>query len=314
MAYYDPNDYRTEVATMGCRTRVMSNICGPSQTASRGNFAFITINLPKIAIETGRDQKKFFRELDKTMKLCKEQLLWRLQLVGKRHVYNFPFLYGQGLWLGSENSKPEETIYEYLKQSSLSIGFCGLAETLVALIGKHHGESEEAQELGLKIIGHMREMTDKYSDETHLNFSLFATPAESTAGRFLRITRQQYGVIKGVTDHEYFTNSNHVPVYYDTTASHKIDVEAPYHEICNAGHISYIEMDGDPTKNLEAFEKVIRYMHDKNMGYFSINSKKDKCPKCLTTTIIPGDTCPVCGYKEHIDDTHMHVRISDCCG
>ena len=181
LKYYDPNDYRTEIATMGCRTRTVSNLNGPEIVTSRGNFSFTTINLPKIAIESNRDIKKFFKSLDKTMKLCKEQLLWRLDVVGKRHVYNFPFLMGQHLWLDSEKLKPNDEIREVLKHASISIGFCGLAETLVSLIGHHHGENAEAQKLGLKIIGHMREVCDKFADETHLNFTLFGSPKHKWA-------------------------------------------------------------------------------------------------------------------------------------
>lgn len=313
MQYYDPNDYRTEIAHMGCRTRVLSNVNGENITTGRGNFAFTTINLPQIALEAHGDIKKFYRHLDKLMNLCKEQLLWRFELIGKRHVYNIPFIYTENIWYKSEGCKPSDTIREMLKQASLSIGFVGLAECLVALIGKHHGESDEAQELGLQIIGHMREMTDKYTDETHLNFSLFATPAESTAGRFLKVTRDRFGFIPGVTSHEYFTNSFHIPVYYQTTAYHKIKVEAPYHALCNAGHISYIEMDGDPTKNLAAFEKVVRLMHDSGMGYFSINHSVDECPNCHHSSVIDGHVCPVCGYDEIREPQHLHVKRSECC-
>lgn len=311
LKYYDPNDYRTEIATMGCRTRTVSNVNGPNIVTSRGNFSFTTINLPKIAIESNREVKKFFKSLDKTMKLCKEQLLWRLDLVGKRHAYNFPFLMGQHLWLDSEKLKPTDEIREVLKHASISIGFCGLAEALVSLIGHHHGENEEAQKLGLKIIGHMREVCDKFADETHLNFTLFGSPAESTAGSFQRSNRKQYGVIKGVTDREYMTNSSHVPVYYPISAFEKIKIEAPYHELQNAGHISYVEIDGDPVKNLEAFEKVIRCMHDSNMGYFSINHPVDRCPSCGQTGIIDGDVCPFCGYSEKIEEESVVVKISD---
>lgn len=289
----------------------MANINGESITAGRGNFSFTTINLPMLALEANRDIKKFYKLLDKTMKLCKEQLLWRLEQIGKRHVYNMPFVLGEHLWYKSEGMKPNDTIAEVLKQASISIGFCGLAEALVALVGKHHGEDKEAEKLGYEIIKHMRDVTDKYLEETHLNFSLFATPAEATAGKFLRDTRKKYGVIKGVTDREYFTNSMHVPVYYPIKAIDKIKIEAPYHELCNAGVISYLEMDGDPLKNLDAFERMVRAMHDAEMSYFSINHSVDRCPSCGNTLVIDGGTCPICGYKENYDVQKLKVRINN---
>lgn len=311
MKYYDPNDYRTEIATMGCRTKTQANINGESITAGRGNFAFTTINLPMLAIESNRDIKKFYKLLNKTMNLCKEQLLWRLEQIGKRHVYNFPFLYGQNLWYKSEGMKPNDTIAEALKQASISIGFVGLAEALVALVGKHHGEDEDARKLGYEIIKHMRNVVDKYLEETHLNFSLFATPAESVAGRHLQLTRKKYGVIKGVTDREYFTNSMHVPVYYPIKAADKIKIEAPYHALCNAGVISYLEMDGDPLKNLDAFERMVRAMHDAEMNYFSINHAVDKCPSCGNTLVIDGHVCPICGYNEEIEPQKIKIKINN---
>ena len=313
--YYKEDDYRTEIAVMGCRTRVIGNVNGPQISAGRGNFSFTTINLPKIAIESNHDIKAFYKKLDKTMKLCKEQLLWRFNRIGKRHAYNYPFLIGNGVWKGGEKLKLDDTVDIVLKQASLSIGFVGLAECLVSLIGEHHGQSERAQQLGLDIIGKMREMTDKYTSETHLNFSLFASPAESVAGRMLRVTREQYGVIKGVTDHDFFTNSSHVPVYYPITAIEKIKIEAPYHALCNAGCIGYIEMDGDPTKNLEAFERVVRAMHDADMSYFAINHPVDRCPSCGNTTIINGHVCPICGYDEEVHDQKIHMKFDMpmCC-
>lgn len=294
-----------------CRTKTQANINGESITAGRGNFAFTTINLPMLAIESNRDIKKFYKLLNKTMNLCKEQLLWRLEQIGKRHVYNFPFLYGQNLWYKSEGMKPNDTIAEALKQASISIGFVGLAEALVALVGKHHGEDEDARKLGYEIIKHMRNVVDKYLEETHLNFSLFATPAESVAGRHLQLTRKKYGVIKGVTDREYFTNSMHVPVYYPIKAADKIKIEAPYHELCNAGVISYLEMDGDPLKNLNAFERMVRAMHDAEMNYFSINHAVDKCPSCGNTLVIDGHVCPICGYNEEIEPQKIKTKINN---
>ena len=285
------------------------NVNGESITSSRGNFSFDTINLPMLAIEANRNIKKFFKSLDKTMALCKEHLLWRMQQIGKRHMYNYPFLLGQNLWYKSEGLKEQDEVYEVLKQASISIGFCGLAECLVALIGSHHGETEEARELGYKIIKHMRDVVDKYVEETRLNFSLFATPAESVAGRYAKCNREKYGIIKGVTDREYLTNSCHLPVYFKTKAIDKIKIEAPYHALCNAGIISYVEMDGDPLKNLDAFERVVRAMHDSEMNYFSINHNVDRCVSCGNTLIIDGHVCPICGYDEEVHNEKLKVRI-----
>lgn len=311
MKYYDPNDYRTEIATMGCRTKTQMNRHGEPITAGRGNFAFNTINLPLLAVEANRDIKAFYKSLDKMMKLCRDNLLWRFDQISKRHAYNFPFALGEHLYYTSEMLKPDDEIGEVLKQASISIGFCGLAEALVALIGTHHGESEEARKLGFEIITHMREMCDKFANETDLNFSLFATPAESTAGTFARAIQKKYGKIKGVSDREYVTNSYHVPVYYPIKAADKIKIEAPYHEKCNAGCISYVELSGDTAKNLNAFESVVRAMHDNNMNYFSINHPVDRCPSCGNTLVIDGDTCPICGYKEKYDNQHVKVSIAD---
>jgi len=306
LQYYKPDDPRTEIATMGCRTRTISNVNGPEIVTSRGNFSFTTINLPKLAIESQKNIKEFYKLLDKYMELAKNQILWRYHLIGKRHVYNYPFLLGQGVWMDSEKLKPNDTIEKILKHASLSIGFCGLAECLKFLTGKHHGESEESQKLGLEIIGHMREMTDKYIKDTHLNWSVFATPAESTAGSFQRSNQAHYGIIKGVTDKEYMTNSSHVPVYYPIKAIDKIRIEAPYHALCNAGAIMYVEMDGDPTKNLSAFEKIVRTMHDYDCTYCAINHPIDRCSNCGYNGIIDNE-CPVCGQKDHINNQHVKM-------
>lgn len=295
--YYKPDDYNSCIATMGCRTRVMSNVNGPEESGSRGNFAFTTINLPKLAIESNHNVDKFFELFDKYIQICHDYILLRLHTIENKHAYNFPFLMGQGVWMGSDKLKPTDSIKEVLKHASYSIGFCGLAECLVALIGKHHGESAEAQELGLKIVGHLRQRTDKFTQDEHMNWTTFATPAESTAGQFQRANRKQYGIIKGVTDRSYMTNSNHVPVYYKVSVMDKIMIEAPYHELCNAGHIAYIEIDGDPAKNPTAFESVIRAMHDANMGYFSVNHPVDRDPVCGYTGIIENE-CPHCHRKE----------------
>ena len=297
------------IMSHNCRTRVIGNVYDPSReiVTGRGNLSFTTINLPRLAIEAKRDIDKFFKSLDEMMNLVIAQLKHRFKIQCQKHVYNFPFLMGQGVWLDSEKLIETDDISEVLKHGSLSVGFIGLAECLVALIGKHHGESEEAQELGLKIIRHMRERTDKESEETHLNFTLFATPAESLSGRFIRIDKKRYGIIPGVTDKDYYTNSTHVPVYYPISAFDKIRIEAPYHELTNAGHISYVELDGDPTENLHAFEKIVRYMKQCGIGYGAINHPIDTDPICGYTGVIK-NTCPHCGRREH-QAVIAHKRI-----
>ena len=275
----------------------MGNINGPEESGSRGNFAFTTINLPKLALEAKGDMDKFWQLFDKYIKISHDYILARLAVIQEKHVYNYPFLMGQGVWMDSEKLRADDSIKEVLKHASFSIGFCGLAECLKALIGKHHGESEEAQQLGLKIVGHLRAATDKYTEEEHMNWSCFGTPAESTAGQFQRSNRKQYGIIEGVTDRGYMTNSSHVPVYYPIKAIDKIRIEAPYHALENAGHIAYIEMDGDPSKNVKAFERLVRAMHDADMGYFSINHPVDRDPVCGYTGLIENE-CPHCHRKE----------------
>ena len=289
-----------------CRTRVMSNVNGPEESGSRGNFSFVTINLPKLALEAKGDVDAFFELFDKYIQLSHDYLLFRLKTIESKHVYNYPFLMGQGVWMGSDKLKPTDGIREVLKHASLSIGFCGLAECLVALTGKHHGQSEEAQQLGLKIVGHLRERTDKFTADEQKNWTTFATPAESTAGQFQRSNRKKYGKIKGVTDRDYMTNSNHVPVYYKMSVIKKIEIEAPYHALCNAGHIAYIEIDGDPAKNPTAFEAVIRAMHDANMGYFSINHPVDRDPICGYTGIIENE-CPHC-HRREVTVGKFHIK------
>ncbi len=297
LEYYKPGDYNSYVATMGCRTRVMSNVNGPSESGSRGNFSFVTINLPKIALEAKGDEMEFWRLYNHYIVLSHDYLLFRLKTIAEKHVYNYPFLMGQGVWMDSDKLQPTDKIGEVLKHASFSVGFCGLAECLVALTGKHHGESEEAQELGLKIVKHLRNALDDYTKKEKMNWTCFGTPAESTAGQFQRANRKVYGVIKGVTDREYMTNSSHVPVYYPIRAIDKIRIEAPYHAIENAGHIAYIEMDGDPSQNIDAFIRVVRAMHDHDMGYFSINHPVDRDPVCGYTGIIASE-CPHCHRKE----------------
>ncbi len=306
LEYYKEGDYTTEVGYMGCRTRVLGNHVDPDRsiTPGRGNLSFTSINLPRLGIKHGivsgrekADLDGFFEELGDLIELVKDQLLERFEIQCNRHVYNFPFLLGQGVWLDSEKLKPGDRLRRVLKHGTLSIGFIGLAECLKALIGKHHGESEEAQELGLKIIGFIRNKCDEYSDKYNLNFTCLATPAEGLSGRFTNIDKAIYGKIKGVTDREYYTNSFHIPVYYNITIADKIHKEAPYHALTNAGHISYIELDGDPTENLDAFESIIRIMKKEGIGYGAINHPVDRDPVCGYVGIIH-DVCPKCGRRE----------------
>ena len=300
LKYYKPGHPETEIAYMGCRTRVMGNIYDPSREVSpqRGNLSFTSINLPRIAIKSGGDVQWFFEELERKMALVAEQLDERLEIISRKKVRNFPFLMGEGVWIDSEKLDWDDEVREVLKHGTLSIGFIGLAECLKALRGEHHGESEASQNLGLEIIGFMRKYLDKLSIERKLNYTLLATPAEGLSGRFVRMDRERFGSIPGVTDKEYYTNSFHVPVYYPISAFDKISIEAPYHELTNAGHISYVEMDGDPLENLDAFEKIVRFMHDKGIGYGSINHPVDRDPVCGFNGII-GDACPNCGRVEN---------------
>ena len=299
LQYYKEGHPETEIAYMGCRTRVIGNVNDPEReiTYGRGNLSFTSINLPRIAILANKNIDWFFSELDRKIDLVVEQLLERFEIQAKKKVHNYPFLMGEGVWIDSEKLNYDDEVREVLKHGTLSVGFIGLAEALKALLGVHHGESEIAQNLGLDIIGHMRKRMDDLSAETHLNFSLLATPAEGLSGRFVRMDRERFGSIEGVTDREYYTNSFHIPVYYPISAYKKIQLEAPYHELTNAGHITYIELDGDPSTNLDAFEKVIRYMKAQGIGYGSINHPVDRDPVCGYNGII-GDTCPKCGRSE----------------
>ena len=303
LEYYKPDDYETEVGYMGCRTRVLADVTSDYPvTPGRGNLSFTSINLPRLGIKHGivsgdTDLDGFFKELEELMDLVKDQLLERFEIQCSRRIYNFPFLLGQGVWMDSEKLKPNDRLRKVLKHGTLTIGFIGLAECLKALIGKHHGESEEAQKLGLKIIGFMRKKLDEYTKEYNLNFSLIATPAEGLSGRFTNIDKAVYGKIKGVTDREYYTNSFHVPVYYNISAAKKIQIEGPYHALTNGGHITYVELDGDTAMNIDAFEQIIRTMHDNGIGYGAINHPVDRDPVCGYTGVI-GDFCPGCGRKE----------------
>lgn len=307
LPFYKEGDFRTEVGYMGCRTRVMSDVTDPDNetTGGRGNLSFTSINLPRIGIKHGiclkerekADMEAFYEELSDVMDLVKDQLLERFEIQCNKRCYNFPFLLEQGVWTDGDKLKPTDRLRKILKHGSLTIGFIGLAETLKALIGSHHGESEEAQELGLEIINFMRNKTDEYSRKYNLNFTLIATPAEGLSGRFVGIDKALYGRIKGVTDRAYYTNSFHIPVYYNISISDKIKKEAPYHYLTNGGHISYIELDGNTASNLEAFESVIRLMKESGIGYGAINHPVDRDPVCGYVGVI-GDVCPCCGRRE----------------
>ena len=319
--YYKEGDFTTEVGYMGCRTRVLANVADPNKavTPGRGNLSFTTINLPRLGIKHGiitnekTDLKGFFDELEELMDMVKDQLLERFEIQCSRKMYNFPFLLGQGVWLDSEKLKPNDRLRKILKHGTLSIGFIGLAECLKALIGKHHGESEEAQKLGIKIIKFMREKCDQYAKEYNLNFTCLATPAEGLSGRFTNIDKAIYGRIKGVTDREYYTNSFHVPVYYNISVVDKIKKDAPYHALTNAGHISYIELDGDAVNNIDAFEQIIRLMKENNMGYAAINHPVDRDPVCGYVGVI-GDICPGCGRHSGEGVSIEKINsINECC-
>ena len=307
LRYYKPGHPETEVAYMGCRTRVLANVYDENaEVASRrGNLSFTSINLPRIAIEAKGDIPWFFEELERKMELVFDQLNERFEIIARKKVYNFPFLMGQHVWRGSENLKWDEEVREVLKHGTLTMGFIGLAETLVALRGKHHGESEESQNLGLEIVGFMRRFLDEKAQKHKLNYTLIATPAEGLSGRFVQLDRKKFGSLPGITDRDYYTNSFHIPVYYPISAFRKISLEAPYHALTNAGHITYVEMDGDPLKNLDAFEKIVRHMHDTGVGYGSINHPIDRDPICGYSGII-GDCCPQCGRSE---EEHKFERI-----
>lgn len=324
LEYYKEGDYRTEVGYMGCRTRVMADVTDLDNqtTGGRGNLSFTSINLPRIGIKHGiclkerekADMEGFYQELGEMMDLVKDQLLERFELQCSKHPYNFPFLIEQGLWAGGEKLGPNDRLRRILKHGTLTIGFIGLAETLKALIGKHHGESEEAQKLGLEIIKFMRNRCDEYCKEYNLNFTLIATPAEGLSGRFVNIDKAIYGKIKGVTDRDYYTNSFHVPVYYNTSIKNKLYTEAPYHNLTNGGHISYIELDGDTVNNVEAFESVIRMMKEAGIGYGAINHPVDRDPVCGYVGII-NDVCPGCGRHEFEGVPMEHLNEIGCnCG
>ncbi|MDR2159176.1 MAG: anaerobic ribonucleoside triphosphate reductase [Treponema sp.] len=299
LQYYRPDRPETEIAYMGCRTRVIGNIHDPEQeiTYGRGNLSFTTLNLPRLALRAKGDRDLFFDELDKKTDLVIAQLLERFEIQAKKKVKNFPFLMGQGIWLDSGDLDWEDELREVLKHGTLTLGFIGLAECLKALTGKHHGEESAAQALGLEIVSRLRSRMDRAALERRLNFSLIATPAEGLSGRFVKLDREVFGSIPGVTDRDYYTNSFHVPVYFPIPAFRKIELEAPYHALTNAGHISYIELDGDASKNPEAFERIVRAMKEAGIGYGSLNHPLDRDPVCGYRGVI-GETCPRCGRAE----------------
>ncbi len=299
LQYYKEGDYNSEVAYMGCRTRVMGNVHDPEReiTCGRGNLSFTSINLPRLGIEAHGDLDRFYEMLDEKIDLVIRQLLHRFKIQAAKKSRNYPFLMGQGVWIDSEKLDVDEPVGEILKHGTLSVGVIGLAETLVALTGQHHGQSPESQKLGLEIIGHMRRRMDEESQKTGLNFTLLATPAEGLSGRFLRIDQKIYGKLPGITDRDYYTNSFHIPVYFPIRAFDKIRLEAPYHALTNAGHISYVELDGDVCKNPKAFEAVIRCMKEAGVGYGSVNHPVDRDPVCGYTGVID-EVCPRCGRRE----------------
>lgn len=287
-------EFGDQVSYMGCRTRTISNRRGPAVTDGRGNLSFTTINLPRLAIKAERDLIKFYQSLSDLIDLTCEQLYHRYQVQSRLRVRDMPFLMGQGLYLDSDKLSPEDMIEEAIKHGTLSVGFIGLAETLTSLTGYHHGENEEAQGLGEEIVAFMRNKVDKAAERYNLNYTLLATPAEGLSGRFVKMDRREYGVIAGVTDKEYYTNSFHIPVNYPISVYDKIKLEGVYHKYANAGHISYVEFSAPPVNNLGAVEDIIRYMNECDFGYAGINFPVDFCESCGYLGVIDSDECPVC--------------------
>ncbi len=302
----DPKRYMHEVATMGCRTRVFENKYGMKTSVGRGNLSFSTINIVRLAIEcmdiADKDARinSFFAKLDNMLDVAARQLNERYDFQKTAMAKQFPLLM-RSLWTGAENLSPDDTIEKVINQGTLSIGFIGLAECLKALLGVHHGESDEAQQLGLRIVDYMRCRCNEFSEKYHHNFSLLATPAEGLSGKFTKVDRKKFGVLEGITDRDYYTNSNHVPVYYKCSARHKAEVEAPYHEMTRAGHIFYVEMDGDATHNPQAIMNVVDMMDHYNMGYGSVNHNRNRCLDCgFENAEANLEVCPQCGSK-HLD-------------
>ncbi|MHB8919204.1 MAG: anaerobic ribonucleoside-triphosphate reductase [Desulfocucumaceae bacterium] len=289
------SEYGEQVSYMGCRTRVMANRRGPVVTDGRGNLSFTTINLPRAAIKAERDMEKFFHNLSGVLDLAIRQLYHRYTVQARLKVKDMPFVMGQGLYIGSEDLKPDDPIEPVIVNGTLSVGFIGLAEALVALTGEHHGQNEESAELAHQIVAFMRRKIDEACDEYNLNYTLLATPAEGLSGRFVRLDLKEYGKIPGVTNKEYYTNSFHVPVDYSISSFDKIRIEGPFHKYCNAGHISYVEMSAPPINNLKAVEAIIRHMAASDMGYAAVNFPVDFCTGCNHLGVINEDNCPSCG-------------------
>ncbi|MBT0827522.1 anaerobic ribonucleoside triphosphate reductase [Campylobacter lari] len=297
--YYKKGDYNSEVAYMGCRTRVMANVYDESKeiTSGRGNLSFTSINLVRLAIEAKGNLELFYSLLKEKLELVYEQLLHRYKIQSLKKVKNFPFLMGEGIWIDSDSLKENDSVEKVIAHGTLAIGYIGLCESLVALIGSHHGQSQEARELGLQIVRFMREFVDEKALKDKLNFSLIATPAEGLSGRFLKLDQKKYGILKGITDKEFYTNSFHIPVDFSISIYEKIQIEAPYHELNNGGHITYVELNGDVSKNLESFERIIKCMKESNIGYGSINFPLDRDPVCGYSGVID-EFCPKCHRKE----------------
>ncbi|EAI5466662.1 anaerobic ribonucleoside triphosphate reductase [Campylobacter lari] len=297
--YYKKGDYNSEVAYMGCRTRVMANVYDESKeiTSGRGNLSFTSINLVRLAIEAKENLELFYSLLKEKLELVYEQLLHRYKIQSLKKVKNFPFLMGEGIWIDSDTLKENDGVEKVIAHGTLAIGYIGLCESLVALIGFHHGQSQEARELGLQIVRFMREFVDEKALKDKLNFSLIATPAEGLSGRFLKLDQKKYGILKGITDKDFYTNSFHIPVDFPISIYEKIQIEAPYHELNNGGHITYVELNGDVSKNLESFERIIKCMKESNIGYGSINFPLDRDPVCGYSGVID-EFCPKCHRRE----------------
>lgn len=297
---YDRGTPESEVCYMGCRTRVMGNVNGEETAIGRGNLSFTSINLVKLALLSATPAE-FDRRLMEAVDMAVKQLHERFRYQAGRKAGNYRFLYSQGVWRGGEFLRPHDQLGELLKQGTLSIGFIGLAESLTALYGEHHGQNPELQRRGLEIIRSMRERMDRETEESGLNFTLIATPAEGLSGKFVKKDREQFGNIPGVTDRDYYTNSFHIPVYYPITAAQKIKLEAPYHELCNAGHITYVEVDGSVIHNTAALDRIVRCMAENGIGYGSINHPVDRCKSCGYSGII-AENCPACGAEDgHVE-------------
>lgn len=305
--HIDPD---TEVAYMGCRTRVMANVNGPETTSGRGNLSFTSVNLVRCALESKGSFDIFLKNVYDACAIARDQLLHRFEIQKHRHVYNYPFLMGNGVYLDSGDLEWDDEIESALVHGTLSIGFIGLAEAMFCIFGQHHGESDAVWKHAFDTVRFMRDFCDRESEEHRLNFSLLATPAEGLSGKFVGKDKEKFGEIPGVTDKDYYTNSFHVPVYYNIGVAEKIEKEAPFHSLCNAGHITYVELDGDTTSNLSAFETIVRHMHDCGIGYGAINHPVDRDPICGYRGVIY-DTCPCCGRKE-FEAVPMEKR-SDIC-